>query len=146
VIIINRIEIIGKVINISNEIIDRKNNRYYFIKLKQNRTLEDDVKSSIFFIVKVTYDLFKKYKDMIIVDKYIYIDGYLNSYFKDGLLISYIYPMNIKDYSDYKSEKIITYNSDGVMLWHGKRCVKVECSSEEKEELEDLIRKISDDK
>ena len=82
----------------------------------------------------------------MVVGQTIYVNGYLNSFFKNGLLINYVYPLDIKDYCDSKSEKIITYDADGIMLWHGKRCIKVDCSAEDKEELERLIREISGNK
>ena len=35
--------------------------------------------------------------------------------------------------------KIISYDTDGVMLWHGKRCESVEPTEEEIKEMEDLL-------
>ena len=35
--------------------------------------------------------------------------------------------------------KIISYDTDGVMLWHGKRCKSVEPTEEERKEMEDII-------
>lgn len=35
--------------------------------------------------------------------------------------------------------KIISYDTDGVMLWHGKRCESVEPKKEERKEMEDLL-------
>ena len=35
--------------------------------------------------------------------------------------------------------KIISYDTDGVMLWHGKRCESVEPTEEERKEMEDLL-------
>lgn len=35
--------------------------------------------------------------------------------------------------------KIISYDTDGVMLWHGKRCELVEPTEEERKEMEDLL-------
>lgn len=141
---INKIEIIGEIINFSKESKDKKGNKYYFIKLMQSRILEKKSKSSTFFYIKVNNDLIKKYKEIMIIGKKIYINGYLNSFFKDGLLINYIYPIIIKDYSDYKDEEIITYDTDGVMLWHGKRCIKVDCPLEDKKALERMIKEVDE--
>lgn len=41
--------------------------------------------------------------------------------------------------------KIISYDTDGVMLWHGKRCKSVEPTEEERKEMEDLLREFRDD-
>lgn len=35
--------------------------------------------------------------------------------------------------------KIISYDTDGVMLWYGKRCESVEPTEEERKEMEDLL-------
>ena len=35
--------------------------------------------------------------------------------------------------------KIISYDTDGVMLWHGKRCESVEHTEEERKEMKDLL-------
>lgn len=43
----------------------------------------------------------------MVVGQTVYINGYLNSYFKDGLLINYIYPIDIKNYSNYKKVKLL---------------------------------------
>lgn len=36
--------------------------------------------------------------------------------------------------------KIISYDTDGVMLWHGKRCESTPPTEEEQKEMEDLLR------
>ena len=41
--------------------------------------------------------------------------------------------------------KIISYDTDGVMLWHGKRCESVELTEEERKEMEDLLSEFRDD-
>ena len=44
---INKIEIIGEIINFSKENNDKKGNKYYFIKLMQSRILENKSKSYV---------------------------------------------------------------------------------------------------
>ena len=41
--------------------------------------------------------------------------------------------------------KIISYDTDGVMLWHGKRCESVEPTEEERREMEDLLSEFMGD-
>ena len=41
--------------------------------------------------------------------------------------------------------KIISYDTDGVMLWHGKRCESVEPTEEERKEMEDLLSEFMGD-
>ena len=40
--------------------------------------------------------------------------------------------------------KIISYDTDGVMLWNGKRCESVEPTEEERKEMEDLLSEFRD--
>lgn len=52
----------------------------------------------------------------------------------------------MKDYNNKEIfNKIISYDTDGVMLWHGKRCKSVEPTEEERKEMEDLLREFRDD-
>lgn len=47
---------------------------------------------------------------------------------------------NINNYNNFKnSEPEINYDSDGVMLWNGKRCESVPCTPEELKEMEELL-------
>ena len=41
--------------------------------------------------------------------------------------------------------KIISYDTDGVMLWHGKRCESVKPTEEERKEMEDLLSEFRND-
>ena len=46
----------------------------------------------------------------------------------------------MKEYNNKEIfNKIISYDTDGVMLWHGKRCESVEPTEEERKEMEDLL-------
>ena len=45
----------------------------------------------------------------------------------------------------YLKLSIISYDTDGVMLWHGKRCKSVEPTEEERKEMEDLLSEFRDD-
>ena len=38
-----------------------------------------------------------------------------------------------------KKDSIFSYDDDGVMLWHGKRCESEECTPEELEEMDKLL-------
>lgn len=49
----------------------------------------------------------------------------------------------MKEYKIFN--KIISYDTDGVMLWHGKRCESVEPTEEERKEIEDLLSEFRDD-
>ncbi len=44
-----------------------------------------------------------------------------------------------------KFNKIISYDTYGVMLWHGKRCESVEPTEEERKEMEGLLSEFMGD-
>ncbi len=115
-----------------------------FFDIVQNDKLDNNSYSSSFYKVKLNEDLLNKYQDIIKVSNNIYIVGYLNSYLKDNQNIYYIYPKEIKLLDkNYKLETddipMIDYDTDGVMLWHGKRCEAISPSEEELKEMEDLL-------
>lgn len=140
----NKIELIGKITSLSYERKDINGKRFMFFDIVQNDKLDNNSYSSSFYKVKLNEDLLNKYQDIIKVSNNIYIIGYLNSYLKDNQNIYYIYPKEIKLLDkNYKLEDddipMIDYDTDGVMLWHGKRCEAIPPSEEELKEMEDLL-------
>lgn len=140
----NKIELIGKITSLSYERKDINGKRFMFFDIVQNDKLDNNSYSSSFYKVKLNEDLLNKYQDIIKVSNNIYIIGYLNSYLKDNQNIYYIYPKEIKLLDkNYKLEDddipMIDYDTDGVMLWHGKRCEAIPPSEEELKEIEDLL-------
>lgn len=141
----NNVELIGKITSLSYERVDIKGNKFRFFDIVQNDKLEDGSFTSSFFKIKLSSDLISKYQDLIKASNNVYINGYLNNYTKNGKTIYYVYPKEIKLLDEnYKSKEndnipFIDYDTDGVMLWHGKRCESVEPTSEEKAEMEALL-------
>ena len=140
----NKIELIGKITSLSYERKDINGKRLMFFDIVQNDKLDNNSYSSSFYKVKLNEELLNKYQDIIKVSNNIYIIGYLNSYLKDNQNIYYIYPKEIKLLDkNYKLEDddipMIDYDTDGVMLWHGKRCEAIPPSEEELKEMEDLL-------
>lgn len=140
----NKIELIGKITSLSYERKDINGKRFMFFDIVQNDKLDNNSYSSSFYKVKLNEELLNKYQDIIKVSNNIYIIGYLNSYLKDNQNIYYIYPKEIKLLDkNYKLEDddipMIDYDTDGVMLWHGKRCEAIPTSEEELKEMEDLL-------
>ena len=140
----NKIELIGKITSLSYERKDINGKRFMFFDIVQNDKLDNNSYSSSFYKVKLNEELLNKYQDIIKVSNNIYIIGYLNSYLKDNQNIYYIYPKEIKLLD--KNNKLedddipmIDYDTDGVMLWHGKRCEAIPPSEEELKEMEDLL-------
>lgn len=140
----NKIELIGKITSLSYERKDINGKRFMFFDIVQNDKLDNNSYSSSFYKVKLNEELLNKYQDIIKVSNNIYIIGYLNSYLKDNQNIYYIYPKEIKLLDkNYKLEDddipMIDYDTDGIMLWHGKRCEAIPPSEEELKEMEDLL-------
>ena len=61
---------------------------------------------------------------------------------KKGYRQNYIHVTEINgvELNENIFNKIISYDTDGVMLWHGQRCESEPCSEEEIKELEELLK------
>lgn len=61
---------------------------------------------------------------------------------KNGYRQNYIHITEINgvELNENIFDKIISYDTDGVMLWNGKRCESEPCSDEELKELEELLK------
>ena len=139
----NKVELVGKITSISDIKIDINNNKFMFFDIVQNEMIDNKIYNSSFYKVRLNNDLITKYKDILIKGNNLYIDGYLHSYKKDTRLIYYIYPKEIikldKDFNFENEIPMISYDTDGVMLWHGKRCESIPPTEEELKEMEDLL-------
>ena len=60
---------------------------------------------------------------------------------KNGYRQNYIHITEINgvELNENIFNKIISYDTDGVMLWNGKRCESEQCTDEEIKELEELL-------
>lgn len=114
-----------------------------FFDIVQNEMIDNKIYNSSFYKVRLNNDLITKYQNLLIKGNNLYIDGYLHSYKKDTRLIYYIYPKEIlkldKDFNFEDEISMISYDTDGVMLWHGKRCESIPPTEEELKEMEDLL-------
>ena len=103
----------------------------------------DVMQNNSFYKVKLSSELMTKYEDIVKISNNVYINGYLNTYIKGKQNIYYIYPKEIKlldqDYKLDDDKPTITYDTDGIMLWHGKRCESIPPTKEELEEIENLL-------
>ncbi len=87
---------------------------------------------------KIDNNLFK-------VGSWIIITGIPKSYIdKNNYKKFYIFTLDIKDarekIKEEKNTPIISYDTDGVMLWNGQRCESEPCSPEELAEMEELLK------
>ena len=133
----------GKITSISDIKTDINNNQFMFFDIVQNDELEKDIYNSSFYKIRLNNDLINKYNNILFKGNNIYVNGYLHSYKKDSRLIYYIYPKEIKvldeNFSYEEDIPMISYDTDGVMLWHGKRCEAIPPTKEELEEMEALL-------
>ena len=59
---------------------------------------------------------------------------------KNGYRQNYIHATEIDGLTINKYDEIISYDTDGVMLWNGKRCESTPISRKEQEEIDKLIK------
>ena len=104
----------------------------------------NELNKNIFVSLNINRDLYNKYKDFFVKGKKVYVCGYLNSFLdKNKKIQNFITVTDIYDYpinfSKNIKEPIIRYDSDGVMVWNGKRCESIPLTKEEIKEMEDLL-------
>lgn len=114
-----------------------------FFDIVQNEMIDEKIYNSSFYKIRLNNDLITKYKAILVKGNNLYINGYLHSYKKDTRLIYYIYPKEIlkldKDFNFEDETPMISYDKDGVMLWHGERCEANTLNEKELKEMEDLL-------
>lgn len=143
--IYDRITYHGEIVSIRDNVDDK----FIWFDIKQDNIIKKDGKvtnSPSFFSARI----YKEYKDQLVLHEEIYVKGIPSGYVdKKGNRQNYIHVDMINDIK-VKNELIenntISYDSDGVMLWHGKRCESIPMSKEEQEEIDKLIKEcIGDD-
>lgn len=113
-------------------------------KYKNKNGEEQEVTS--FFSAKVERNKIKN-NDLFKVGSWIVITGIPKSYLdKNNYKKFYIFTLDIIGMKEFQNQKqkekkdsIFSYDDDGVMLWHGKRCESEECTPEELEEMDKLL-------
>ena len=105
---------------------------------------------SIYVSLSILRKLYNKYLDYFKKGNKVFIKGYLNSYLdKNNEHKSFISVTNVsdnpKEIIDERKEPHIRYDSDGVMIWNGKRCESEYMSEEEKQEFRKEINGIIDE-
>ena len=106
----------------------------------------NELNKNIFVSLNINRDLYNKYKDFFVKGKKVYVRGYLNSFSdKNKKIQNFITVTDIFDcYNSFSKnikepEPIIRYDSDGVMVWNGKRCESIPLSEDELKEMEELL-------
>ncbi len=106
----------------------------------------NELNKNIFVSLNINRDLYNKYKDFFVKGKKVYVRGYLNSFSdKNKKIQNFITVTDIFDcYNSFSKnikepEPIIRYDSDGVMVWNGKRCESIPLAEDELKEMEELL-------
>ncbi len=137
---VNEIIISGVINNITDN-----NNEYIKFGLTTSKFNNSKTYSSL----NIKRDLYTKYKDFFVKGNKVYVKGYLNSYSGNNGIHNFITVTNISD--DYntliqgRKGPRIRYDSDGVMVWNGKRCESKEPTDEERLEMEELLKEFRGD-
>ena len=137
--IIDRITYHGEITSIRDNI----DNKFIWFDIKQDNIIKKDgkvINYPSFFSARI----YKEYKDLIKLHEEVYVKGIPGGYVdKKGIKQNYIH-VDVIDDVKVKNElienNIISYDTDGVMLWHGKRCEAIPMSKEEQEEFDKLIK------
>lgn len=120
---------------------DNVDNKFIWFDIRKDEYYKDkDGKmknNPSFFSVRVSKNM--KYKLETNIE--IIVKGIPKGFIdKNGYRQNYIHATEINGLTTNKYDEIISYDTDGVMLWNGKRCESIPMSKEEQEEIDKLIK------
>lgn len=120
---------------------DNVDNKFIWFDIRKDEYYKDkDGKmknNPSFFSVRVS----KKMKYKLETNIEIIVKGIPKGFVdKNGYRQNYIHATEINGLTTNKYDEIISYDTDGVMLWNGKRCESIPMSKEEQEEIDKLIK------
>lgn len=120
---------------------DNVDNKFIWFDIKKDEYYKDkDGKmknNPSFFSVRVSKNM--KYKLETNIE--IIVKGIPKGFVdKNGYRQNYIHATEVNALTTNKYDEIISYDTDGVMLWNGKRCESIPMSKEEQEEIDKLIK------
>lgn len=135
----NEVIISGVINNITDT-----NNKYIKFGLTTKKYTNTE-NNKVYVSLNISRNLYEIYKDFFIKGNKVFVKGYLNSYkdFKNNIqsFISVIdISNNPEDIINGRKAPHIRYDSDGVMVWNGKRCETIPPTDEELQEIEDLLK------
>lgn len=149
----NYFELIGNVSKINEEHITENGKKYKWFDIcvnkKYSNNLGKEKNNPTYYKIKIYEKQLEKYSELLVIGRWIKIKGYLNSYIDKNNN----YNLNLIAFSlvDMKKEivttrepidkekSIISYDTDGVMLWNGKRCENKTSNEQEIKEMENLL-------
>ena len=98
-----------------------------------------------FVSLNIERNLYEIFKDFFVKGNKVFVKGYLNSYkdYKNNIQ-SFISVTDIsdnpEDIMNGRKAPHIRYDPDGVMVWNGKRCERIQPTDEELQEMEELLK------
>lgn len=116
-------------------------NEKYITKIGEKKN------ESSFFSCKIDKNRIKD-ESIFKIGAWVVVSGIPKSYLdKNGYKQFNIFVLEIEDAKVYnkkdtQDDETISYDTDGVMLWHGKRCESTEASLEEIKEMEEIINRL----
>lgn len=125
-------------------VITDNGSQYIKFGLTSNKyTLNEDKK--VYVSLNISRELFTIYQDYFIKGNKVFVKGYLNSYIDQNKKIqSFITVTDISnnpnDITKGRKAPHIRYDSDGVMVWNGKRCESIPPTKESLAEMENLLK------
>lgn len=136
----NKIELTGNISKIYDS-----DEKFIWFNICRNEKYKDKngemQQAASFFDVKIERS--KTDNELFKLGSFITVIGTANSYLdKNNNKRFYIFAYEINNPLDKKEsdpDSTISYDKDGVMLWHGKRCENTPATEEEKREMEALL-------
>ena len=149
----NKITISGNISRVNEIMATKTGIKYCWFDLCSSDTTTDsdgkEYQNKYYYSVKIFEKQIEKYKSLLQLGKWVRIDGSLKTYFdKNNIKITYIVLQMMDDMNNNLKEnvkdkkildEVVSYDTDGVMLWNGKRCETVRMSDEEVKEIEGLL-------
>ena len=123
------------------------NNKYITLGLTCKKYSPNENSNIVYASLRVYKDLYENNKGLFLLDKKVYIKGYLNSYSdKDKKIHNYVTVTRIEGY-DFESANgpVIGVDYDGVETWNGKRMENTLATPEEQAKMVRMIKDIVGD-
>lgn len=135
---INQVLLSGIIVNIKEGI-----GGYILFTMKCKKYSESKY-NFVYVSLSIYEDLYNIYKDIFVKDNEIFIKGYINSYVDNNrnykMFISVIgVSKSYEQLIEGKKTQYIRFDSDGVMVWNGKRCESTPLSEDELKEMDELL-------
>ena len=138
--------IISGNINVIRDIND--NDKYVKFSIVSKK-YSNNSNSKVYISLNISRELYYENLDYFFVNNKVFIKGYLNSYSVNNRMQNFITVTKISDnYDDiinFRKSPRIRYDSDGVMVWNGKRCESKEPTEAEKREMEEILKEFGGD-